>query len=200
MPLPPPPSTHTLQLLQSLIGLVVLPTCPLSVDERDNFLDQLSENLDTFFFVAATETTPPVGGAGNGNQMGGRSRSGAFLNRIPSPTKSFTPPSGGGASSSGHPHFSAVSIPSRSMLSHRRGSLQNLNSSPLSSRNNRGMMKRGTPPLTERRGSLSDLRFAPSFKPEKRAENIVSFEDMIRNSPNARKRLADKKVGFSKCP
>ncbi len=168
------------------------------MDERDHFLDQLSENLDTFFFMASSETTPPVGGvSGNGGQMGGRPRSGAFLNRIPSPTKSFTPPSGGGASSSAHSsHFSAVSIPSRSMLSHRRGSLQNLNSSPLSSRNNnnRGMMKRGTPHLTERRGSLSDLRFASSLKSEKRAENIVSFEDMIRNSPNARKRLVDKKV------
>ena len=174
----------------------MLPTCPLSVDERDAFLTRLSESLDTFFFVTPMQATPPQGVAGgssgSGSQTGGRPRPGgaAVLNRMPSPPKSFPPISSGSATLS---HFPALSMSGRSMLSHRRGSLQNLNSSPLAHRT--AMMKRGTPPLTERRGSLNDLRFPLSLRAEKKpVENIVSFEDMIRNSPNARRKVVEKKV------
>ncbi len=161
---------YPIQLHHAIIGLVLLPTCPLSFDERDNFVEDLRENLDSII-------SPPSSSSSSSSTPSPSSS--VPFNRDPqqqlrnhSPTKPFP---------FFNSHFSSLpsSVVNTPLISQRRGSMQSLSSSPFTER-----AKKVVPFLSQRRGSLSDIRTA-SFT-EKKAENMVSYEEMIRSSPHTK--------------
>ena len=154
---------HTFtQLFQAIIGCVYLPTCPLAYDDREQFVQGLLKNMDSFLFIGCVPT-------------GNTTREGSVSPTKPLPPPKPLPPKPVPVA---QPYYPSPPPPpaalSASKSELRRGSFQ-----PSSGLRKKGLLHKGTPHLTERRGSLTDLRMRP------KEMNMVSIAD-LRNSPNPR--------------
>lgn len=165
-----PPHTHTLQLFESIIGCAYLPTCPLAYDEREDFLQGLLKSIESFLFIGCAPT--------------GNARDGSVSPTKPLPPPKPLPPKPVQVAKPYYPPAppppAVLATLNTPISEQRRGSFQ-----PMLRK--KGILHKGTPHLTERRGSLTDLRMRP------KEMNVVSIAD-LKKSLNPRMKTT--KVGW----
>ncbi len=159
------------QILSAIVGLAILPTCPLSCEKKDGILQHLCRHIEEHCCSSASKPT------NRGSILVGEpptSSSPLFhsYHSSPSSLKKLSP-----------------------LLGQRRGSLQSLNS-PTQAR--KGILQRGTPLVNQRRGSWTDLRSVPHVTFEKPGK-LVSYEDMVKNSPKGKEKFKKIKVRVHVC-